>query len=634
MTHIDTDEYIVVSPALRKRKKSKIKKAMLNESDAMYHFLQQVQTNELVNYPCISLPRVLYGSVEDPDSPPTSYEAKQMESLRWKYRTRYDNDALNKQPKVIMDVSGFPPIEEYFQYQKTFSIHRPDFGLCRAQGQMNIKDWQRYPFTINHYLGSLERYLARNDTRRTQTQYNQKANVQDGKDGEWIDPWWPGFLKRYGRDKAIKVMGRYMDPNAYGAEAKTGIIQKEQQVYLPPTFDSPDEESPPERTLADKQSGGGPLKPPKLGISLPLEQDSFSVCMLIKDDNDILNEWIAYHYHTLKLRYLVVATDPSSSTDPSVVLHRWKDRIEVEDWTDASYMPDYFVQGDYGAVPNMLGLGNSSTARNTMNLTEALEFHGVSDPQEIREQTQVNNHRFRQMNFFESCIKDLMQKNKTWMAHIDTDEFITLSHLVKPQSEWRTLPVPSLEKPGSLLDFLKQAVTNHRSGMSYPCISMPRLLYGSKQNDAPTTSAIHDTFDSSKFETLKWKYHSDYDNALKVNGRPKVILDLSGIPPRSKFLEHTVWSIHRPGLRMCRPDREVRFDDKPRFPLIVQHYLGSWERYNHRSDARRSREKYDDKNEETTIEDDDWMDSWVEHFVNAEGIEVAKRLLGEYVISN
>jgi len=637
MTHIDTDEYIVVSPVvLRKRKRMKQKKVMLNESDAIYHFLQQVKTNELVNYPCISLPRVLYGSVEDPDAPPTSYEAKQMESLRWKYRTRYDDDALNKQPKVIMDVSGFPPIEEYVEYQKTFSIHRPDFGLCRAQGQMNVKDGQRFPFTINHYLGSLERYMARNDTRRTQTQYNQKANVQDGKDGGWIDAWWPGFLKQYGRDKVVKVMGRYMDPSEYGAEARNDIIQKEHQAYAPPAFDSTlYEESQPEISLtADRQSSGGRLKPPKLGISLPLEQDSFSVCMLIKDDNDILSEWIAYHYHTLKLRYLVVATDPSSTTDPSVVLDRWRDRIEIEDWSDASYMPDYFVQGDFGAVPNMLGLGNSSTARNTMNLTEALEFHGVSDPQEKEEQTQVNNHRFRQMNFFESCIRDLMQKNKTWMAHIDTDEYITLSHLVKPQSEWRTLPVPLLETPGSLLDFLKKAAINHRSGMSYPCISMPRLLYGSKQNDAVSASksTIRDTFDRSKFETLKWKYHSDYDNAIGVNGRPKVILDLSGIPPRSKFLEHTVWSIHRPGLRMCRPDREVRFDDKPRFPLIVQHYLGSWERYSHRSDARRSREKYNAKNDETTIEDNDWIDGWVEHFANAEGIENAKRLLAEYVI--
>eukprot|EP00535_Pseudo-nitzschia_heimii_P001226 CAMPEP_0197176734 /NCGR_PEP_ID=MMETSP1423-20130617/2556_1 /TAXON_ID=476441 /ORGANISM="Pseudo-nitzschia heimii, Strain UNC1101" /LENGTH=131 /DNA_ID=CAMNT_0042626143 /DNA_START=454 /DNA_END=846 /DNA_ORIENTATION=- len=33
-------------------------------------------------------------------------------------------------------------------------------------------------------------------------------------------------------------------------------------------------------------------------------------CMLIKDDNDILDEWIGYHYHTMKMRKVVVAVDP------------------------------------------------------------------------------------------------------------------------------------------------------------------------------------------------------------------------------------------------------------------------------------------------------------------------------------
>jgi hypothetical protein len=32
-----------------------------------------------------------------------------------------------------------------------------------------------------------------------------------------------------------------------------------------------------------------------------INRDSFSACLLIKDDNDILNEFIAYHYHVLKV---------------------------------------------------------------------------------------------------------------------------------------------------------------------------------------------------------------------------------------------------------------------------------------------------------------------------------------------
>ena len=111
------------------------------------------------------MPRVLYGSVEDDNNNVSTYK-KSFESLRWKYHTRYDNDKLNKQPKVIMDVSGFPPMNNS---GRVFSIHRPNRFLCRNKGQMNVHDEHRYPLTINHYIGSLERYQAREDVRRTQT---------------------------------------------------------------------------------------------------------------------------------------------------------------------------------------------------------------------------------------------------------------------------------------------------------------------------------------------------------------------------------------------------------------------------------------------------------------------------------
>jgi hypothetical protein len=63
-----------------------------------------------------------------------------------------------------MDVSGFP---EFQESKKAFSIHRPNMELCRRQGQMDIGRFFLFPLTINHYLGSIERYLAREDTRRT-----------------------------------------------------------------------------------------------------------------------------------------------------------------------------------------------------------------------------------------------------------------------------------------------------------------------------------------------------------------------------------------------------------------------------------------------------------------------------------
>ena len=40
--------------------------------------------------------------------------------------------------------------------------------------------------------------------------------------------------------------------------------------------------------------------------------EAFSACMLVMDDNHRLTEWLAYHYHVLPLRYLVVAVDPKA----------------------------------------------------------------------------------------------------------------------------------------------------------------------------------------------------------------------------------------------------------------------------------------------------------------------------------
>ena len=43
----------------------------------------------------------------------------------------------------------------------------------------------------------------------------------------------------------------------------------------------------------------------------PLDHnEGFSSCLLIMDDNHYLIEWLAYHYHVLPLRRLIVATDP------------------------------------------------------------------------------------------------------------------------------------------------------------------------------------------------------------------------------------------------------------------------------------------------------------------------------------
>lgn len=89
---------------------------------------------------------------------------------------------------------------------------------------------------------------------------------------------------------------------------------------------------------------------------------NFSACLLIKDDNDILSEWIAYHYHTLKLRRLVVAVDPLSAESPADILQRWRlmTDLQVFLWTDDQYMPKNFLEKGRPPVQHILRNGSSA----------------------------------------------------------------------------------------------------------------------------------------------------------------------------------------------------------------------------------------------------------------------------------
>jgi hypothetical protein len=63
---------------------------------------------------------------------------------------------------------------------------------------------------------------------------------------------------------------------------------------------------------------------------------NFSACLLIKDDNQILPEWIAYHYTVLPLRHLIVAVDPFSLTSPKPILDEFSRLgMDIEVWRDS-----------------------------------------------------------------------------------------------------------------------------------------------------------------------------------------------------------------------------------------------------------------------------------------------------------
>jgi hypothetical protein len=64
-----------------------------------------------------------------------------------------------------------------------------------------------------------------------------------------------------------------------------------------------------------------------------------SACLLVNDENPRLPEWMAYHFHVLPLRSLIVAVDPKSRHLPHEILLRWVDMgVQVNIWNDADYL--------------------------------------------------------------------------------------------------------------------------------------------------------------------------------------------------------------------------------------------------------------------------------------------------------
>ena len=66
-----------------------------------------------------------------------------------------------------------------------------------------------------------------------------------------------------------------------------------------------------------------------------------SACLLVNDENPRLPEWLAYHYHILPLRSLILTVDPASRTSPADILHRWtlETELEVTIWEEDEFLP-------------------------------------------------------------------------------------------------------------------------------------------------------------------------------------------------------------------------------------------------------------------------------------------------------
>lgn len=351
---------------------------------------------------------------------------------------------------------------------------------------------------------------------------------------------------------------------------------------------------------------------------------NISACLLLKDDNELLSEWIAYHYHTTKMRHLIVAVDPSSITSPAKIFEKWRQHsdLEILTWNDTDYMPESFLRDGFFIKPRRIAKDSNRSRWLRIPQCNKVDCSVTRD-----DKVRIANHRFRQVSFLSSCFKHHRDNGRTLTIHVDTDEYLVTNPL-KRTGELRGMNVPSISEPGSILDYLKNMYddTYMYGKINLPCMSMPRLLFGAVE-DTKSTKAPPG-YNPMRFETLRWHFHAAYDDKER-NGQPKVIVDVSRVPLDDEMFTK-LFSIHRPSKELCRTLPQIKFTDYTRFPITVAHFLGPWGRYNARNDSRRTSDLFQYKSE-VHQGPDYFLTPWLQGFIDSIGTEAARILLEGYL---
>jgi hypothetical protein len=323
---------------------------------------------------------------------------------------------------------------------------------------------------------------------------------------------------------------------------------------------------------------------------LVADPDAFSACLLVMDDNHRLPEWLAYHYTVMPLRTLIVAVDPHSQTSPVPVLNEWKDRIQIQVWTNDVFTQNNFKREEGDTVDDL---------------------HA--------------KHMERQRIFYKVCSRQLQQRGYSWTTFHDTDEYMTISEHVIPDAPKR------LSKSGSVLRFLREIMADvngtipksQKHFQNRTCITLPRGLYSAVEStESEINAGVPPGIDARRLDTLRFRYRA-YNRTYRT-GLGKSIIDVSKIPPHLLEGDFRAGSAHLPIRKIC-PSAYVDYV----LPLGVHHYVGGAETVFVRDDARQNRKT--DKWEEFAHQQDGGADDeirqWLQAFVDLVGLPQAKFLL-------
>lgn len=304
-------------------------------------------------------------------------------------------------------------------------------------------------------------------------------------------------------------------------------------------------------------------------------QEGMAACLHIKDDNHFLVEWLAYHYHYLPLRRLVVSIDPHSETSPMAILDRYHSRGMIN-------------------VTAKVVVDKEFTHRNL---------------------SAYERHRWRQKEGISKCLKVLKREKKwTWVAVIDTDEYIVPNLQVDEKHGY-----PGTNKTVIRVLDKNTGHVEWKNNTKSACFPMSRRGVGIRDDTPEVSRRVGVGFNRTMFVTLRYGWVQ-----IPSKGPPKALIDLS----RAEWDDLRTGNIDVHRITKTCDRRMGMYIKQEQSPYVVYHYAGSLEQYMFRNDPRASRNqnKFFVKNYSKT-----WYDStpqfWLQGFLDGVGPELAKVLL-------
>jgi len=410
------------------------------------------------------------------------------------------------------------------------------------------------------------------------------------------------------------------------------------------------------------------------------DDDSFSACIMWMDENYRLEEWLAYHYYVLKLRYVVITIDTKSETSPQAIIDRWTNNdnanlnMTIVTMTPPKYMINYRMW------------------------MKRIELSRVT-PTEENMYTNVDYIIKNQKAFYRACTRHLIEQNRTWTSYHDLDEFVTFGD-GNDDPQALALHTHKMKQPGYILHRLnsikqQMAPDSYVNVTGLSCLAIDRKRYVSRELSPeetdelftppitpiiPSSTSISlsssssslldldpcfpkdfmniSSIDSSTYEdrknvlqqfsTLRYKYLDPNPNPKTPgkDGGPKSFIDLSQRNPKlfaadkyrkkNEIYQGSHYYVHEVMRRLCKKEWRNRNQKTKNLVsmerFVINHYIGSWASYSYKDDRRKgSLRTYDiwaQRANATNGEFSHIVRPWLKGFVNlVGGPQVASYLL-------